>query len=233
MFGINGWEFLIIAIVAFMFIGPEKLPELAAQLRRLTKEAKRIATGARERVKDELGPELSDLDLSDFDFTQYDPRRIVREALQEESETTAPRRPREQVNPGAVAAAVAGAQNTDSPTSQAQSQQAQNSQAQTSQVIPPQGTQTDGEEAAPVAAPEVPIEDTVEDAPGGPVVGGATLAALGLSPQPEQQAQTGDVVTGENRTKENSAKENSSKESGGPRSEAATPAGDMPPVILD
>lgn len=93
-FGINGYELLVLILVVLVVAGPEKLPEFAAQLARLTREFKRIATGARERVREELGPEFDDMDLSVFDPRQYDPRRIVRDALLED-EPSAPRpRPR-------------------------------------------------------------------------------------------------------------------------------------------
>lgn len=79
--GINGAEFMVLLLVAIVLIGPEKLPELAQQLGRLTRELKALATGAQKRVREELGPEFDDLDLTVLDPRQYDPRRIVREAL--------------------------------------------------------------------------------------------------------------------------------------------------------
>ncbi|WP_454300020.1 twin-arginine translocase TatA/TatE family subunit [Salana multivorans] len=62
-----------------MVVGPERLPEYARQLGRLVREVKRIAVGAQERVREELGPEIED--LRQYDPRQYDPRRIIREAL--------------------------------------------------------------------------------------------------------------------------------------------------------
>src|SRR5699024_4672696 len=60
------------------------LPNYAEQLGQLARNLKKMATGATERVKEELGEEAEDLDLSQFDPRQYDPRRIVREALAED-----------------------------------------------------------------------------------------------------------------------------------------------------
>lgn len=77
--GISGGELIVLLLVTFLLIGPERLPAVAQQLGRLTRELKTLATGAKERVKDELGPEYED--LAAFDPRQYDPRRIVREAL--------------------------------------------------------------------------------------------------------------------------------------------------------
>ncbi|ROR97500.1 sec-independent protein translocase protein TatB [Salana multivorans] len=76
---INGWEWMILAVVVLLVVGPERLPEYARQLGRLVREVKRIATGATERVREELGPEIDD--LRQYDPRQYDPRRIIRDAL--------------------------------------------------------------------------------------------------------------------------------------------------------
>ena len=80
--GINGSEFLVIALIAVLIVGPEKLPELAAQLGRVVRELKDIAQGAKKRVEDELGPDFEE--LKSLDPRQYDPRRIVRDALRDE-----------------------------------------------------------------------------------------------------------------------------------------------------
>ncbi|GAB2457047.1 Sec-independent protein translocase TatB [Xylanimonas ulmi] len=81
MVDINGGELLIIALLAVVLIGPERLPQYAAQLARLVRRAKAFMADAKERVADELGPEVSDVDWSKLDPRQYDPRRIVRDAL--------------------------------------------------------------------------------------------------------------------------------------------------------
>jgi sec-independent protein translocase protein TatB len=40
-----------------------------------------MAQGASKQVRNEMGPEFDDIDWSKLDPRQYDPRRIVREAL--------------------------------------------------------------------------------------------------------------------------------------------------------
>lgn len=79
--GINGSEFLILAILAVVILGPEKLPEYASKLAKLVKELRRMATGAKEQIREEVGDEIADMDWKKLDPRQYDPRRIVREAL--------------------------------------------------------------------------------------------------------------------------------------------------------
>lgn len=89
MFDINGGELLIIVVLAVLLIGPERLPGYAAQLASLVKRGKHLLQDARARVDTELGPEFKDVDWSKLDPRQYDPRRIVREALMDDDEAPA------------------------------------------------------------------------------------------------------------------------------------------------
>jgi sec-independent protein translocase protein TatB len=81
VFGINGSEFLVLLAVAAVVLGPERLPQYTQQLTRLIRELRRMAQGAQEKVREELGPDFDDVDWRKLDPRQYDPRRIVREAL--------------------------------------------------------------------------------------------------------------------------------------------------------
>lgn len=94
MFGINGGEFVVLAILALLVIGPDRLPEYAAQLGRFVREARRMARGARDQVRAEMGPEFDDVDWRKLDPRQYDPRRIVREALADTLDDEPPPKPR-------------------------------------------------------------------------------------------------------------------------------------------
>ncbi|MFZ0161739.1 MAG: Sec-independent protein translocase TatB [Kineosporiaceae bacterium] len=81
MFGISAPEFIVLLAVAAVVLGPERLPQYTQQLARLVRELRRMAQGASEQVRAELGPEFDDVDWRKLDPRQYDPRRIVREAL--------------------------------------------------------------------------------------------------------------------------------------------------------
>lgn len=81
MFGISAGEFVVLLAVAAVVLGPERLPDYAAQLARLVRELRRMAQGATEQVRSEMGPEFDDIDWRKLDPRQYDPRRIVRDAL--------------------------------------------------------------------------------------------------------------------------------------------------------
>lgn len=87
-FGLTFDKLLIIAIIAVFLIGPDRLPQYAAQLARLVKTLRGFANGARERMREEMGPEFDEVDWRKLDPRQYDPRRIIREALLEEEKPT-------------------------------------------------------------------------------------------------------------------------------------------------
>jgi sec-independent protein translocase protein TatB len=40
-----------------------------------------MANGAKDRMREEMGPDFDDVDWKKLDPRQYDPRRIIREAL--------------------------------------------------------------------------------------------------------------------------------------------------------
>ncbi|MGK3711097.1 Sec-independent protein translocase TatB [Arthrobacter sp. IK3] len=117
MFGINGYELIILAVLAVAILGPERLPEYASQLARLVRELRRMATGAREQLREEVGPEIDEVDWRKLDPRQYDPRRIIKEALLDDvEEAVRPAAGRSNgavrpaaARPGAVPAAVAPA----------------------------------------------------------------------------------------------------------------------------
>ncbi|MFC5129881.1 Sec-independent protein translocase TatB [Paeniglutamicibacter kerguelensis] len=79
----------MLAILAVVILGPEKLPEYAAQLARLVKELRRMATGAKEQLREEVGDDIVDMDWKKLDPRQYDPRRIIKEALLDDFEDAA------------------------------------------------------------------------------------------------------------------------------------------------
>lgn len=96
MFGINGLEAIVLIVVILLVVGPERLPEYAENLRDLVKRARRYASGAKEDLRETLGPEIGDLDWRKLDPRQYDPRTIVRDALLEaDQEDSAEKRRRE------------------------------------------------------------------------------------------------------------------------------------------
>ncbi|WP_277454628.1 hypothetical protein [Janibacter sp. DB-40] len=80
---VNGWEFILLIVLAFIILGPQRMPEYAAKLARFVVQLRRMANDAKTQLKDQMGPEYEDLDWRQYDPRQYDPRRIVKQALME------------------------------------------------------------------------------------------------------------------------------------------------------
>ena len=108
MFGINGYELIVLAILAVAVLGPERLPEYASQLARLVRELRRMASGAREQLREEVGPEIDEVDWRKLDPRQYDPRRIIKEALLDDVEEAIRPAPRKGVSGHPARTATAG-----------------------------------------------------------------------------------------------------------------------------
>lgn len=83
-FGLSFDKIILIGVVAALLIGPEKLPRYAEMLGAFVRRAREFLQGAQERVKEEMGDGFEDVDWRRLDPRQYDPRRIIREALIEE-----------------------------------------------------------------------------------------------------------------------------------------------------
>jgi len=77
-------KLLLIGVIALFLIGPDRLPAYSAQLARLVRNLRDMASGAKVRMKDELGPDFDDMEWKKLDPRQYDPRRIIRDALKED-----------------------------------------------------------------------------------------------------------------------------------------------------
>ena len=83
IFGLTIEKLLLIGLVAALILGPERLPRYAEALAGLTNRARAWVTTARTRVREEMGEDFDDVDWRKLDPRQYDPRRIIREALTE------------------------------------------------------------------------------------------------------------------------------------------------------
>lgn len=79
--GLTFEKLLLIGLIAVILIGPDRLPGYAAQFGRLIRSLRDMANGAKDRMREEMGPDYDDVDWKKLDPRQYDPRRIIREAL--------------------------------------------------------------------------------------------------------------------------------------------------------
>jgi sec-independent protein translocase protein TatB len=75
-FDLSLTKLLVLAVVAIVVFGPDQLPKIASQAGRALREVRRLAEGAKNDLREGLGPEFSD-----FDFNDLDPRQFVRKHL--------------------------------------------------------------------------------------------------------------------------------------------------------
>ena len=81
MFGLSSEKIMILLVLALFILGPERLPGYAKAFAQFIKKMRAMANSAQTQMKDELGEGFEDLDWKKLDPRQYDPRRIIREAL--------------------------------------------------------------------------------------------------------------------------------------------------------
>ena len=78
-----GWpEILMLGLIGFLVLGPERLPKYAADAARLIRQLRKMATDASADLRADLGPEMADLHLTDL----ANPRRMVARYLLEAGE---------------------------------------------------------------------------------------------------------------------------------------------------
>lgn len=80
-FGLDIEKLLILGVVAAFLIGPQRLPAVAQYAARFIVRARKWADEAKQKVREELGDDMDDVQWRSLDPRQYDPRRIIRDAL--------------------------------------------------------------------------------------------------------------------------------------------------------
>lgn len=82
MFGQLGWgELLVIALVGLIVLGPERLPQYAREAGKMLRNLRTMANNATAEIKNELGPEMADLDVRDLH-----PKAMLRKYMEAEDD---------------------------------------------------------------------------------------------------------------------------------------------------
>ena len=77
MFNNLGWaELAVLAVLAMLIFGPERLPKVAADAGRLVRELRRMASGVTNDLRNEMGIDLDEI-------RRLDPRRFFDEEPEE------------------------------------------------------------------------------------------------------------------------------------------------------
>ncbi len=76
MFDLSIPKLLVLAVIALVIFGPNELPKIASQAGRALRDLRRIAEGAKNDLREGLGPEFSDFEIEDLN-----PKRFVQKHL--------------------------------------------------------------------------------------------------------------------------------------------------------
>jgi sec-independent protein translocase protein TatB len=69
-------KILVLAVLALVLFGPDRLPKMAAQAGRFLRDLRQLAEGAKADLREGLGPEFSEFDVADLN-----PKNFVRKHL--------------------------------------------------------------------------------------------------------------------------------------------------------
>jgi sec-independent protein translocase protein TatB len=102
VFNIGPLEFVVLALIGIVVLGPDRLPQFARDAARMIRTLRDMATGAQKQLREELGPEFADLDLRNLnprtavqravfgdempDLRKYSPGNFVRDTIYGEDE---------------------------------------------------------------------------------------------------------------------------------------------------
>lgn len=83
MFGLTIEKLIVIGVIAGLILGPERLTGFAALLGRTVRRARVLLASSKERIEEEF----PDIDWKKVDPRQYNPRRIIADALSDDWKT--------------------------------------------------------------------------------------------------------------------------------------------------
>jgi len=72
LFDLSIPKLLILAVIALVIFGPNELPKIASQAGRALRDLRKIAEGAKNDLREGLGPEFADFEIEDLN-----PKRFV------------------------------------------------------------------------------------------------------------------------------------------------------------
>jgi sec-independent protein translocase protein TatB len=78
LFDLSITKILVLGVIAIVIFGPEQLPRIASQAGRALRDLRRMAEGATRDLREGLGPEFAE-----FDVTDLHPKNFVRKHLLE------------------------------------------------------------------------------------------------------------------------------------------------------
>ena len=71
MFDLSLPKLLVLAVIALVIFGPNELPKIAAQAGRALRDLRQIAEGAKNDLREGLGPEFADFEIEDLNPKRF------------------------------------------------------------------------------------------------------------------------------------------------------------------
>ena len=85
MFNIGAGEWLLLAVLGIILVGPDRLPHLASDAAKLVRRFKELTSQATQEFRENLGPGFEDLNVADLH-----PKRFIAKTLNEAVEGAVP-----------------------------------------------------------------------------------------------------------------------------------------------
>ena len=85
MFNIGAGEWLLLAVLGIILVGPDRLPHVASDAAKYVRKFKELTSKATEELRENLGPGFEDLNVSDLN-----PKKFIAKTLTEATEGAVP-----------------------------------------------------------------------------------------------------------------------------------------------
>ena len=89
MFDLSLPKILVLAVIALVVFGPHELPKMAAKAGQALRELRKIAEGAKNDLREGLGPEFADFEIEDLNPRHFVQKHLLSEMDLNGSGTTA------------------------------------------------------------------------------------------------------------------------------------------------
>ena len=90
MFDLSIPKLLVLAVIALVIFGPHELPKIASQAGRALRDLRKIAEGAKNDLREGLGPEFADFDIEDLNPKRFVQKHLLDDMNGDSNPTTTP-----------------------------------------------------------------------------------------------------------------------------------------------
>jgi sec-independent protein translocase protein TatB len=94
VFDLSITKLLVLAVIALVIFGPNELPKIASQAGRALRDLRRIAEGAKNDLREGLGPEFANFDIEDLNPKRFVQKHLLDDLNGDLNAAAAPRPPK-------------------------------------------------------------------------------------------------------------------------------------------